>query len=278
MNGQPKEEENMAKDERRRISRRDLVKATGAAALAALGASIAPGRAGAAPAKARALFFDVGGTILDWSVMPDKITKYFSERGVKVDGKALWIPWRTKLFFYMMYNSMIGSGFVPLEELAARSTLALAKPLKIDLKPADAAGVLPLLGELDVYPDVMPGLQKMRDLGYKLVPHTQLSLGILRKALLERFQWDAYFTSETFGLYKPQRAIYLKAIEVMGLDRSEVIYVTTNQFDVFGAKGVGFRTAWVDRWNEPLEPYGYTPDWHVKDFVQLAKALETEKP
>ena len=216
--------------------------------------------------------------MLDWSVMPEKISRYFAERGVKVDGKAFWIPWRTKLFFYMMYNSMIGSGFVPLEELATRSTLALARSLKIEMTPGDAAGVLPLLGELDVYPDVMLGLQKMRELGYQLVPHTQLSLGVLRKALLGRFKWDAYFTSETFGLYKPQRAIYLKAIEVMGLERAEVIYVTSNQFDVFGAKGVGFRTAWVDRWNEAPEPYGYTPDWRVKDFVQLAKVLETEKP
>src|SRR5687767_13584149 len=111
----------MAKEAGAGTSRRELVKATGAAALAGL----VSGRVGAAPARARALFFDVGGTMLDWSVMPEKISRYFAERGVKVDGKAFWIPWRTKLFFYMMYNSMIGSGFVPLEELATRSTLAL---------------------------------------------------------------------------------------------------------------------------------------------------------
>ncbi len=270
----------MAEDKERLISRRDLVKVTGAGALAAaLGANvIIPGRANAAPAKAKALFFDVGGTILDWSVMPDKITKYFAERGLKVDGKTFWIPWRTKLFFYMMYNSMIGSEFIPLEELARRATMAVTKSMKIDLKPADAGGVLPLLGELDVYPDVMPGLQKMRELGYQLVPHTQLNIEVLKKALLGRFKWDRHFTSESFKLYKPHRSIYLKAIEAMGLDRSEIIYVTSNQFDVFGSKGVGFRTAWVDRWNEPLEPYGFTPDWHVKDFVELAKVLQTGGP
>ncbi len=270
----------MAADRGQLISRRDLINATGVAALAAaLGANVTlPGRAHAARAKARALFFDVGGTILDWSVMPDKITKFFADKGLKVDGKAFWVPWRTKLFFYMMYNSMIGGGFIPLEELSRRSTLALTRSLKIDLKPADAGGVLALLGELDVYPDIMPGLQKMRELGYQLVPHTQLSSEVLKKALLDRFKWDGYFTSETFAVYKPHRSIYLKAIDAMGLDRSEVIYVTSNQFDVFGAKGAGFRTAWVDRWNEPLEPYGYTPDWHVKNFVELAKVLETEKP
>jgi hypothetical protein len=75
-------------------------------------------RADATPAKAKAIFFDVGGTMLDWSVMPDKITKFFADKGLTVDGKAFWVPWRTKLFFYMMYNSMIGDGFIPLEELS----------------------------------------------------------------------------------------------------------------------------------------------------------------
>jgi 2-haloacid dehalogenase len=271
---------NIAQDENQRISRRDLVGVAGAGALAAMVAvdAIVSREASAAPAKARAIFFDVGGTMLDWSVMPDKITKFFADKGLKVDGKTFWVPWRTKLFFYMMYNSLIDDGFIPLDELSRRSTLALTGAMKIDLKPADADGILALLGELDVYPDVLPGVQKMRELGYQLVPHTQLSYRILKTALLDRFKWDRYFTSETFGLYKPHRNIYLKAIASMGLDRSEVIYVTTNQFDVFGAKGMGFRTAWVGRWNEQLEPYGYAPDWHVKDFVELAKVLEAQRP
>jgi 2-haloacid dehalogenase len=270
----------MAAENGQLISRRCLVTVTSVGALAAtLGANvIMPGPANAVGAKARALFFDVGGTILDWSVMPNKITKFFADRGLRVDGKAFWPVWRTKLFFYMMYNTMIGAGFIPLEELARRSTLALARSQKLDLKPEDAGGILPLLGELDVYPDVMPGLQKMKELGFQLVPHTQLSFPVLKKALLDRFKWDWHFTSETFALYKPERDIYLKAIGAMGLDRSQVIYVTSNQFDVFGSKGVGLRTAWVDRWSEPLEPYGYTPDWYVKDFVELAKVLETERP
>lgn len=135
-----------------------------------------------------------------------------------------------------------------------------------------------MLGELDVYPDITPGPQKLKELGFQLVPHTQLSHQILKQALLDRFEWDRHFTSESFALYKPERAIYLKAVEAMGLERSQVIYVTSNQFDVFGSKGVGFRTAWVNRWEETLEPYGYMPDWQVKDFVGLADALEAEKP
>lgn len=261
------------------ISRRDVVKATGLGALAtALGTSVGfAGQANAQGARAGALFFDVGGTILDWSVMPQKIEAYLGERGITVDGSKFWPGWRAKLFFYMMYNTMIGAEFIPLHELARRSTLAFAQSQKIDISPEDAGGILPLLGELDVYPDIMPGLQKLREIGFQLVPHTQLSHAILKQALLDRFKWDRYFTSESFALYKPERAIYLKAVEAMGLDQSQIFYVTSNQFDVFGSKGAGFRTAWVNRWNETLEPYGFTPDWQVKDFVELAEVLEKEK-
>ena len=269
----------MTDDKQQTMSRRDMVKLAGLSALAGtVGVMLATphSAAGAGHLQARALFFDVGGTILDWSVMPEKMEAYLAERGVTVDGREFWPAWRTKMFLYMMYNTMIGSGFVPLEELARRSTLALAQSMRLDLTSEDARGLYPLLGELDVYPDVAPGLEALRKQGYMLVPHTQLSEPVLRRALLVRFDWDWYFTSETFAMYKPNRAIYLNALDAMGLDVSEVVYVSSNQFDVFAAKGVGFRTAWVDRWGEELEPYGYTPDWHVNDFVELAVTLDAE--
>jgi hypothetical protein len=91
-------------------------------------------------------------------------------------------------------------------EARARSTLAFAQSQEMDLSPDDAGGILPLLGELDIYPDITPGLQKLKEFGFQLVPHTQLSNQILERALLDRFEWDRHFTSESFALYKPQRA------------------------------------------------------------------------
>jgi len=296
----------MRKETMRILSRREMVKAAGAGALAsalavdlttpdparadpgkaspdgvytraeATKAGAEPGASYVEPRRARAILFDVGGTILDWTVMPEKMTGFFADRGLEVDGETFWPAWRAKLFFYMMYNTMIDSGFIPLEELGRRVTLAVTGSMEIAIDPDDAGLVLPMLGELDLHPDVIPGLDRMKALGYRLVPHTQLSQSIVDRALLPRFDWDWHFTSETFAAYKPERSIYLRAVDSLGLDRSDIIYVTSNQFDVFGSKGVGFRAAWVDRWGEPFEPYGYTPDWHVNDFVELADVLEAE--
>lgn len=264
-------------------SRRDFVQ-LGALSLAAAGlaGSSAPRPVFASHArdKARALHFDVGGTILDWTVIPEKLKKFFAERGISADVNAFWGRWLPTFLAYATYNTLIGGAIVPFHELGKRAVITAGRFLKAEIKPADAAAITDMWTDLPVYPDVMPGLNQLRRLGYLLVPVTQWSSDMLRKGLIERhpFKWDAWFTSDMWGVYKPHPRIYLKSIEAMKLHPSEIIFVTMNQFDMFGAKGVGLRVAWVNRFSQPLEAYGDTPDWTVKDFVELAKVLEAEKP
>lgn len=267
-------------------SRRGFVKmgALGIAGAAAAGLSgwsvTRPALAGHTKDKARALHFDVGGTILDWNVIPDKLTKFFAERGLSVDVKAFWNLWLARFLGYAMMNTLIGGAMVPFHELGRRAVITAGRFQKVEIKPADAAAIADMWTDLPFYPDVLPGLNHMRRLGYLLVPVTQWSSDMVRKGLIERhpFKWDAWFTSDMWGVFKPHRSIYHRSIDAMNLHPSEVIFVTTNQFDMFGAKGVGLRVAWVNRANQPLEAYGETPDWTVKDFVGLAKVLEAEKP
>jgi len=268
----------MTTDDHSAVSRREAVKLAGAGALASTAAATSTRTAKAGPLDTKAIFFDVGGTMLDWTVMPTKIEEHLSGRNVSVDGAEYWRSWRTQLFFYMMHNTMIDRAFVPLEELARRATLAHAQKAGLEMDRETASGIYPLLGDLDTYDDILPSLKRMRGLGYQLVPHTQLSEPVLRRALLGRFDWDWFFTSESFAMYKPNRPFYLQALNELGLDVAEVIYVSSNQFDVFAAKGIGFRVIWVDRWGQQLEPYGYTPDWQVSDFAEAADMLEADMP
>lgn len=266
-------------------SRRDFVR-IGSLSLAAAAGQVAdwsratPAFAGHAKDKVRALHFDVGGTILDWSVIPDKLAKFFADRKISVDVKAFWNLWLARLLNYGMYNTMIGGPFVPFHELGRRAVITAGRFQKVELTPADAAAVADMWTDLPMHPDVMPGLNHMRQLGYLLAPVTQWSSDMVRKGLLERhaFKWDAWFAGDMWSVYKPHRSVYFRSIEAMNLHPSEIIFVTTNQFDMFGARGVGLRVAWVNRFNQPLEAYGETPNWTVKDFVELAKVLEAEKP
>lgn len=267
-------------------SRRDFVRigslslAAVAAGQVAEGARAKPAFAGHTKDKARALHFDVGGTLLDWNVIPDKLVKFFADRKISVDVKAFWSFWLGRFLNYAMFNTLIGGPVVPFHELGKRAVITAGRFQKVEISPADAAAITDMWTDLPMYPDVVPGLNHMRRLGYLLVPNTQWSSDMVRKGLLERhaFKWDAWFSGDMWGVYKPHRSVYLRSIETMNLHPSEVIFVTTNQFDMFGARGVGLRVAWVNRSSQPLEAYGETPTWTVKDFVELAKVLEAEKP
>ena len=46
---------------------------------------------------------------------------------------------------------------------------------------------------------------------------------------------------------------------------------------IVGAKAAGLKVIWVNRAGEPLEDHGYTPDWEVADFFEVADLLNREQ-
>ncbi len=51
--------------------------------------------------------------------------------------------------------------------------------------------------------------------------------------------------------------------------------VSSNSFDILGARSCGQRGAWVERYGLPFEETPYQPDVVVKDFGELADRLLT---
>ena len=65
---------------------------------------------------------------------------------------------------------------------------------------------------------------------------------------------------------------YAKAEEIVGRDRSSILFVANHAFDCIGAKSYGMRTAFIDR----KRPFGQTPhqtDLIVANFTELAATL-----
>jgi 2-haloacid dehalogenase len=76
-------------------------------------------------------------------------------------------------------------------------------------------------------------------------------------------------------IYKPSPAAYQLAVKTMGANAESIGFVSSNFFDVAGAKVFGFRTYWVNRSNVPGEGLGVTPDAILKslsDLIELVKS------
>jgi 2-haloacid dehalogenase len=70
-------------------------------------------------------------------------------------------------------------------------------------------------------------------------------------------------------IYKPSPAAYQLAVKKMGCNAESIGFVSSNFFDVAGAKVFGFRSHWVNRSGAPGEELGVTPDASLKSLSDL---------
>ena len=92
--------------------------------------------------------------------------------------------------------------------------------------------------------------------------------------------WDAIFSAELFGHYKPNPEAYLGACRLLDLAPQQVLMVAAHPSDLRAAAACGLKTAYVPRpmergaggWMEPSTPGEF--DLVAEDLGALADALD----
>jgi 2-haloacid dehalogenase len=132
---------------------------------------------------------------------------------------------------------------------------------------------------LDPWPDVVPGLTRLRR-RYVLATLSNGNVALLvNMAKQAGLPWDAILGAEVARHYKPQPPAYLMTAELLGLRPAECLMVAAHNGDLAAAGALGFRTAFVHRRTEhgPGQTRDLVPagpwDVVVEDFVELADKL-----
>src|SRR5262249_41060126 len=60
--------------------------------------------------------------------------------------------------------------------------------------------------------------------------------------------------------YKPSPAVYALGTKALGIAAPDLLFVSSNAWDVAGAKAFGYRVAWCNRAGAPPEELGVTAD------------------
>ena len=69
--------------------------------------------------------------------------------------------------------------------------------------------------------------------------------------------------------YKPAPEVYALGPKAMGIPAEDLLFVSSNAWDVAGAKAFGYQVAWCNRANAPAEELGLTPDYEISRLDQL---------
>jgi 2-haloacid dehalogenase len=128
--------------------------------------------------------------------------------------------------------------------------------------------------ELPAFPDTRPGLAVLGSEGHTLLAFSNGVEATLRKLLAHARLLPPLSTVvsvDDVRTYKPDPAVYLHLVARGGARPDQTWLVSSNAWDVLGAKSAGLRAAWVRR-NEktPWEGWGLAePDLVVASLGEL---------
>ncbi len=218
--------------------------------------------------RLNALVFDAYGTLFDVHSVISTCNQEFPDKGA-----ALSQAWRAKQLEYTWLCSLMGryEDFWQVTESAlvfACKTLNLSCPSTVRFQLMEA------YLHLDPYPEVKQALTALSD--YTLAILSNGSPRML-KAAVESASLKGVFSRvisvDQAKIYKPSPRVYRLAPQKLGVAKTAIGFVSSNFWDVAGAKAFGFWTCWVNRAKAPVDELGLLPDATVSALTELVDAV-----
>lgn len=190
----------------------------------------------------KAVVFDAYGTLYDVqsvSVVTDEAFPGYGEMITQI--------WRMKQLEYSWLRSLMRR----YEDFSVITRESLTYTLDLlGLKPD--AGIFDRIMDkyvhLDLYPDAKQTLGRLK--GYKLAILSNGSTDMLGTLVhntgLDKVL-DATISIDSKKIFKPSPEAYTLVESNLDVSPQEVLFVSSNPFDVCGAKAFGFKVAWIER-------------------------------
>lgn len=218
--------------------------------------------------KPKAFVFDAYGTLFDvHSVVLG------AGHDIAGDLHALSTLWRQKQLEYTWLRSLMEryEDFWDVTEAALRSSVM---QLKIDASAAQLDRLMQAYLFPSAFPDVRPALDALK--GAPLAILSNGSPKMLESAVrhngLERY-FDEIISVDRAKTYKPSPRVYALATKILNLPASEILFSSSNSWDVAGAKAFGYSVYWCTRSQGQMEHLGFWPDATVFRLDQIPDCL-----
>jgi 2-haloacid dehalogenase len=209
--------------------------------------------------------FDAYGTLFDVHAAIGR-----HRTAVGPDADRLSELWRVKQLEYTWTLTLAGryEDFWTLTERALDFVLARFPAVDRALKPK----LMDAYRTLDAFADARAALAALKS---RDRPTAILSNGspAMLAAAVDAAQLgphlDALLSVDTVRMYKPRAEVYRLVTDRFALAPADVVFVSSNRWDVMGARAFGFRAAWINRAGVPDEYADLAPVKVLTDLTGL---------
>ena len=216
----------------------------------------------------KAVFFDMNETLMNLSVLKERFDTYF-------DDKYVYRYWFAKLLHTSTVSGIMDGyqNFGKLAEVVLDSLFCENGKI---LTPEIKADILGAFLKLPAYADVPVALAVLRENKIKTIAVSNSSLEMIEKQLTNAGiinLFDAYYSVDSVQKYKPFGEIYQYVANQEHCAPEEVVMLATHDWDLYGAKKAGLKTAYIQRKEEIYNPYFCPADFANTNLVDLVNEI-----
>lgn len=219
----------------------------------------------------RAIAFDLYGTLFDVHSVAEQCNKRFPGRGREIS--ALW---RQKQLEYTWLRSLMNR-YVTFEQATEDALRYTCRHLGLALDDTTRDALCEAYLRLKPFAEVPDALRELRRRGLKLAvlsngsPH---SIGAVVDHAGLRDAFDHLLSVDPLRIYKPDDRVYTLAEQAFGVNRTAILFVSSNAWDATGARYFGFPTCWINRADNVFEEMGQRPDWEVGGVDEIVRLFD----
>jgi 2-haloacid dehalogenase len=218
-----------------------------------------------------AIGFDIYGTLVDPLEMNEHLRPFAGEKADRFSEL-----WRHKQIEYTFRRGLMRE-YEDFGVCTRQALVFAARALEVELSEEDQEKLIREYQNLRPFPDVVPGIRALKREGRLLVAFSN-GVEAAVQTLLDRAgvlsYLDGVYSVDDLKTFKPDPEVYRYLALRLQRSRYKTWLVSSNPFDVIGAKNAGLRAAWIKRKPDAqFDPWGIEPDLVAPDLEALAEKL-----
>lgn len=228
----------------------------------------------------KVLAFDLYGTLLSTASIATVLAEYHGPEMAE----SIQAAWRRcQLEYTWRLNSM--KHYEDFEKVTRESLIHTLAEHRVEMKPQDIDAVMDAYDNLGTFNDVLPGLEalsKVADVECVVFSNgTRKMIGNSVNGSKSLKSVSSIFSRlvsvDHLRSFKPAPEVYKYLANCVGMagTESELWLVSSNAFDVVGARAAGLKAVWVDRadrgWQDRL---GYKPTAVISRLEELQDLIK----
>ena len=217
----------------------------------------------------KAIIFDAYGTLFDVNSAAEKCKNKIGEKWEDFANH-----WRTTQLEYTWLRSLMNrhKDFWQVTEDSLKKSMEAYK-----IETSMRNDLLNLYKVLSPFEEVLETLKSLKEKKYKLAILSNGTPELLNELVktnnLESF-FDDIFSIEEVGVYKPDTRVYDIPIKKYGIKKNEVIFLSSNTWDVSGGGNYGYQSIWVNRNKNIFDYLDYKPKNQINSLKGLLDIIK----